>query len=69
MQSQSRSLHTGSDFAHSKGMSLLKAFYWGQSGVRENYALQIRNIIEAGYKSLGEVPIIIGESGVPMDMK
>jgi hypothetical protein len=50
-------------------MSLLKAFYWGQRGARENYALQIRNIVEAGYKSLGDVPIIIGECGVPIDMK
>lgn len=47
----------------------LKAFYWGQKGARENFTLQIRNIIENGYKSLGEIPIIIGECGIPMDMK
>ena len=47
----------------------LKAFYWGQRGARENYSLQIRNIVEAGYRSLGEIPIIIGECGIPMDMK
>ena len=47
----------------------LKAFYWGQGGARENFALQIRNIVEAGYRNLGEIPIIIGESGIPMDMK
>ena len=33
-----------------------------------SYALQIRNIIEAGYRSIGEVPVIIGETGVPFDL-
>lgn len=47
----------------------LKAFYWGQWGARENFSLQIRNIVEAAYKSLGEMPVIIGECGIPMDMK
>ncbi|KAI0819374.1 glycoside hydrolase [Trametes gibbosa] len=52
----------------SRGMFPLKAFYWGQKGARDNFALQIRNIVEAGYRSLGETPIIIGECGIPMDM-
>ena len=50
-------------------MFLLKAFYWGQVGARNNYGLQIRNIVEHAYESLGERPVIIGECGVPMDMK
>ena len=53
----------------SKGMFPLKAFYWGQFGARENFSLQIRNIAEKGYESLGETPVVIGECGVPMDMK
>ncbi|KAK7442010.1 hypothetical protein VKT23_016287 [Stygiomarasmius scandens] len=52
----------------SRGMFPLKAFYWGQRGVRDNYALQMRNIVESGYRVLGEKPVIIGECGVPMDM-
>ncbi|KAJ7614127.1 glycoside hydrolase [Roridomyces roridus] len=52
----------------SRGMFPLKAFYWGQKGARDNYALQIRNIVEGGYKVLGEKPVLIGECGVPMDM-
>ncbi|TBU47753.1 glycoside hydrolase family 5 protein [Dichomitus squalens] len=52
----------------SRGMFPLKAFYWGQKGARDNFALQIRNIVEAGYESLGETPVIIGECGIPMDM-
>jgi hypothetical protein len=50
-------------------MFLLKTVYWGQKGVRENYTLQIRTIIEKGYRALGENPVIIGECGIPMDMK
>ncbi|THH17235.1 hypothetical protein EW146_g3534 [Bondarzewia mesenterica] len=52
----------------SRGMFPLRAFYWGHNGARDNFFLQIRNIVEAGYKSLGEKPVIIGECGVPMDM-
>ncbi|GJE93053.1 glycoside hydrolase family 5 protein [Phanerochaete sordida] len=52
----------------SRGMFLPKALYWGQKGARENYALQIRNIVEEGYRSLGEKPVVIGECGIPMDM-
>lgn len=50
-------------------MFVLKALYWGQQGARENFSLQIRNIVEASYRSLGEVPVVIGECGIPMDMK
>ncbi|KAH9834996.1 glycoside hydrolase superfamily [Rhodofomes roseus] len=52
----------------SRGMFPLKAFYWGHQGARDNFALQIRNIVEAGYRSLGEKPVIIGECGIPMDL-
>ncbi|KAH9934532.1 glycoside hydrolase family 5 protein [Epithele typhae] len=52
----------------SRGMFPLKGFYWGQKGARDNFSLQIRNIVEAGYQALGETPIIIGECGIPMDM-
>ena len=52
-----------------QGMFPLKTFYWGQQGARENYSLQIRNIAEEAYRSLGEKPVVIGECGIPMDMK
>ncbi|KAJ7672413.1 glycoside hydrolase [Mycena polygramma] len=52
----------------SRGMFPLKAFYWGQKGARENFSLQLRNVVEGGYKTLGEKPVLIGECGVPMDM-
>ena len=50
-------------------MFFLKAFYWGQKGARDNYALQFQNLVEHGYNSLGETPVIIGECGIPMDIK
>ncbi|KAJ6520077.1 glycoside hydrolase [Mycena sanguinolenta] len=52
----------------SRGMFPLKAFYWGQKGARDNYSLQIRNIVEGGYRVLGEKPVLIGECGLPMDL-
>jgi hypothetical protein len=50
-------------------MFFLKAFYWGHKGARDNYALQFQNLVEHGYNSLGEMPVIIGECGIPMDIK
>lgn len=51
-------------------MSLMRAIYWGRNGARANYHLQISTIVRAAYSSLsGSVPVIIGECGIPMDMK
>ena len=33
-----------------------------------SYMHQIRNIINAGYRSIGELPTVIGETGVPFDL-
>jgi hypothetical protein len=52
-----------------KGMFILNALYLGREGAKKNYALQIKNIVEASRRQLGEVPVIIGECGVPMDIK
>jgi hypothetical protein len=52
-----------------QGMFILKALYLGREGAKKNYALQIKNIVETSRKELGEVPIVIGETGVPMDIK
>lgn len=51
-----------------QGMFLPLAFYWGQDGARDNYSLQIRNIVEAGYRALPEKPVCLGECGIPFDM-
>lgn len=50
-------------------MFLLKAFYWGQQGVRDNYALQIGTLVEKARIALGPMPVIIGECGIPIDLK
>jgi hypothetical protein len=53
-----------------KGMPLMRAIYWGRNGARENYHIQISTIVHAAHSSLDEaVPVIIGECGIPMDMK
>jgi len=49
-------------------MNPLKPFYWGQKGAHDKLITQIRTLAGAGYPSLGERPIVIGECGVPMDM-
>lgn len=49
-------------------MNPLKTFHWGHKGARDNFSTQIRTLVEAGYRSLGERPVLIGECGVPMDM-
>lgn len=47
----------------------LRAFYWGQTGARDNYSRQIGCIVQAAHKNLGDVPVLLGECGVPMDVK
>lgn len=49
-------------------MFLLKALYFGE-GVKDNYKVQIKNIVRNTRLELGEVPIVFGECGVPMDLK
>ncbi|KAG9124154.1 hypothetical protein FRC07_012642 [Ceratobasidium sp. 392] len=52
-----------------RGMFVLRALYWGHQGARDNYTLQIGNIVRAAYDSLhSSRPVIIGECGIPMDM-
>jgi len=51
-----------------QGVNPIKTFHWGQKGARDNFATQIRSLVEAGYRSIGERPVLIGECGVPMDM-
>jgi hypothetical protein len=50
-------------------MFFLRAFYWGHASARNNFALQIGNIASKAREALGEMPIIIGECGIPFDMK
>ncbi|SCZ96082.1 BZ3500_MvSof-1268-A1-R1_Chr8-1g09992 [Microbotryum saponariae] len=51
-----------------RGMFLLRALYFGRNGIRKNYTAQIREVIQSGYRTLGELPIILGETGVPFDL-
>ena len=49
-------------------MFVLKAIYFGKK-VKDNYALQIRTLVTKAREQLGAVPIVFGETGVPMDLK
>ncbi|KAJ9114765.1 hypothetical protein QFC22_005641 [Naganishia vaughanmartiniae] len=42
--------------------------YFGDAQTKDNYTLQIGNIVRAAHERLGEVPVVIGETGFPMDM-
>lgn len=52
-----------------QGMFVARAMYWGHASARDNFALQLGTIAREAYDSLGETPVLIGECGVPMDMK
>ncbi|KAF8587786.1 glycoside hydrolase family 5 protein [Ramaria rubella] len=52
----------------SRGMFITRAMYWGHASARDNFALQLGNIAQEAYRSLGERPVMIGECGIPMDM-
>ncbi|GAA6062034.1 hypothetical protein JCM10212_005467 [Sporobolomyces blumeae] len=51
-----------------RGMFLLKALYFGRSGLRKNYATQISNILTEAYDKIGERPVVVGETGCPFDL-
>jgi len=53
----------------SQGKFLPLCLYFGESGAKKNYAHQLKNVVNSGYKILGERPQILGELGVPMDLK
>lgn len=54
--------------ALSRGSFPLGCLYFGKS-VKDNYALQIRTLVQKAREKIGEVPIVIGECGIPIDLK
>lgn len=52
----------------SRGMFLPKALYFGARGLRKNYTAQMGRIKELARASLGNVPIVVGEVGIPFDI-
>lgn len=52
----------------SRGKFLPSYLYFGKS-VRRNYEVQIRTLVQEAAKQLGEVPVVIGECGIPIDLK
>ncbi|SPC62692.1 uncharacterized protein UHOD_05824 [Ustilago sp. UG-2017b] len=52
----------------SRGMFLPKALYFGAEGLKRNYLEQLSKMKDLAYASLGNVPILIGEVGLPFDI-
>lgn len=52
-----------------QGMFILNALYFTRDGAKRNYAKQIATLVTKAREQLGEVPIVFGECGIPMDMK
>lgn len=51
-----------------RGMFVFRALYFGPTGLRKNYAGQLRNLVHHAKEFLGPVPIVIGEVGIPFDI-
>ncbi|KAI8977320.1 glycoside hydrolase superfamily [Mycotypha africana] len=51
-----------------RGGNVFQATYFGLKGAKKNYRGQIRNIKADGIQNMGQVPCILGETGIPMDL-
>ena len=51
-----------------RGMFLLCALYFGTWGLFRNYLHQITTLCRRGRDTLGQVPILLGEVGIPYDV-
>lgn len=52
----------------SRGAFVLFALFFGESGLRSNYVRQLGKIVSFARLSLGEIPVVIGEIGIPFDL-
>ncbi|KAI9183182.1 hypothetical protein H9P43_004099 [Blastocladiella emersonii ATCC 22665] len=48
--------------------NLIAATYFGLQGAKRNYANQLRKLHATGKERVGNVPCVIGECGIPMDL-
>ncbi|KAJ9474031.1 putative Ergosteryl-beta-glucosidase (putative) [Pseudozyma hubeiensis] len=54
--------------ALSRGGFPLTSLYFGPRGLKKNYLAQLQTIKDLAYASLGTVPMVIGEVGLPFDL-
>lgn len=52
----------------SRGMLIFNAIYFGTKGLFSNYSHQLSNLKKHSRLSLGSIPTIIGEVGIPFDL-
>lgn len=49
-------------------MFILRGLFFGDKGLRKNYERQMENLVSYARASLGEIPVLIGEIGIPFDV-
>ena len=52
----------------SRGMFIFHAAYFGVEGLKRNYMHQITTLMDKARLSLGPLPVVIGEVGIPWDL-
>ncbi|KAI8805439.1 glycoside hydrolase superfamily [Cladochytrium replicatum] len=48
--------------------NVISATYFGLAGAIENYTGQVRNIVRSGLDRVGQMPVVVGECGIPYDI-
>lgn len=51
-----------------RGKSIFSATYFGLSGAQRNFTGQITTIVKKSLANVGNLPIVFGECGIPMDI-
>jgi hypothetical protein len=48
---------------------IFSCVHFGKSGAKTNYAHQVGQLVTKARERLREVPVVMGETGLPMDIK
>lgn len=54
---------------HPQALLIWSCLHFGAQGAKDNYRNQIGTIVAKARERLGEVPVVMGETGLPIDMK
>ncbi len=52
-----------------QALLIWSCLHFGKKGAMNNYRDQIGTIVTKARLQLGEVPVVMGETGLPMDLK
>ncbi|TPX35882.1 hypothetical protein SmJEL517_g01818 [Synchytrium microbalum] len=48
--------------------NIFQSIYLGMEGAFKNYSRQLKNVVEGGKPYVGNIPVLIGETGLPQDI-